>query len=250
MKRAKPVSAIVSLAGFGALVYGMTRVFSGRGAFILTGAILGSLMVLNVWVRILPGQRKMLREAQEGRVPDYSASLKSKTRSVHNTYFIFPVLFIMLSNHYPSLYSHRLNWLLLLLLGTAGALVRHAMVTKKPVERWVLAPAAALLLVLFKLAAPANATLAAGPSDYASVRAIVERRCLACHGERPTDDVYRTPPRGVVFETEGQLRAKAPLVNLHVVVAKSMPLGNKTGMTDEERATFKRWLLAEKLITQ
>ena len=118
------------LTYLGVLVYTCFHLFSGRGAFILIGVIIGTIMLLNVWVRILPGQSRMLADAQAGRVPDYSESGKSKIRSVHNTYFIFPVLFIMLSNHYPALYNHDLNWLLLVVLSVAGAMVRHVMVTK------------------------------------------------------------------------------------------------------------------------
>jgi uncharacterized membrane protein len=207
----KAVSVILSVIFFVGLIYGLTHLFSGRGAFILTGAVMGTMMVLNVWVRILPGQAKMIKDAQSGQVPDYTLSLKSKMRSVHNTYFIFPVLFIMLSNHYPVVYNHSLNWVLLLILGVAGALTRHAMVTKSPVQRWTLLPA------------------------------------LAGHSSHPTDDIYKAAPNGVMFESEAQVRAKGNLIQLHVVMAKSMPLGNKTGMTDEERAVFAAWLKQEGL---
>lgn len=160
--RSKAVSNLLSVLFFSALIYGLTRVFSGRGAFILVGAIFGTLMVLNVWIRILPGQAKMLREAQAGDIPDYSVSLKSKTRSVHNTYFIFPVLFIMLSNHYPTLYNHPQNCLLLIILGVSSALLRHAMVTKVIRERWALIPSVIGFAVLFYLSTqPVNARVQA-----------------------------------------------------------------------------------------
>lgn len=257
----KPLSAVLSLVGLGALVFGLTRVFSGRGAFILTGAILGSLMLLNVWVRILPGQAKMLREAQAGQVPDYSVSLKSKTRSVHNTYFIFPVLFIMLSNHYPQVYNHAWNWALLLILSVSGAMTRHAMVTKNPRERWVLVPAAVgLAALVFVMAAPLQKSTNAAASvpawsplpgetvDFARVHMILSSRCLSCHSEHPTDSVYRTPPLGAVLETEAQVRAKADKIHLLAILAKTMPLGNKTGMTEEERAILAYWLKSQKLV--
>jgi len=246
----KPASTALSAVLLAGLIYGLTRLFSGRGAFILTGAILGSLMLLNVWIRILPGQTRMIRDAEAGRVPDYTVSLRSKTRSVHNTYFTFPVLFIMLSNHYPILYNHRWNWFLLILLSLSGALVRHAMVTKKPVERWTLFPAAlGLAALVYLTAAPPRPVIEnLSPVEYAQVHAIVASRCLACHSTNPTDDVYKSPPNGVVFETEAQLRQMAEKIHLHVVVAKSMPLGNKTGMTDEERETVRSWLSQQHLI--
>jgi uncharacterized membrane protein len=168
------------------------------------------------------------------------------------------VLFIMLSNHYPVLYNHAWNWLLLLVLAVSGALVRHSMVTKKPVERWVLVPAAlGLLALVWATALPgprvaagagAAAVLDAAPRvGFAEVHTIIEKRCSSCHSSHPTDDIYTAPPNGVIFETEAQLRAKAPMVRLHVVAAKSMPLLNKTGMTEEERAVMARWLEQEGL---
>jgi uncharacterized membrane protein len=246
--KSKALSLILSVFYFGGLIYLNTHLFSGRGAFILTGAILGSLMLLNVWVRILPGQRKMIGEAQAGQVPDYSVSLKSKTRSVHNTYFIFPVLFIMLSNHYPALYSHSQNWLLLIILSISGALVRHTMVTKNQKERWLLLPAFAGLVALIWMTSPAPT--AAAMSDVPSfdeVHAIFENRCLQCHSSHPTDDVWKSAPKGVIFETEAQIKMHGAHVFENVVVAKTMPLGNKTQMTDEERAIIGRWLSAQKL---
>jgi uncharacterized membrane protein len=242
----KAANAVVTLVFFGGLIYGLTHLFSGRGAFILTGAVMGTMMVLNVWIRILPGQAKMLREAQGGQVPDYSVSLKSKTRSVHNTYFTFPVLFIMLSNHYPLVYSHHLNWLLLILLAVSGAFTRHAMVTKNPVERWTLLPAAAGLAALVMMTGQTEAKVAdVGKVEFLQVHDIVNNRCLACHSAHPTDDVWTTPPLGVMFESEAQVRERGGKIWERVVVAKTMPLGNKTGMTDEERAVFAAWLKQE-----
>jgi uncharacterized membrane protein len=238
----KSVSAVVSIIFFSGLIYFLTKFFSGRGAFILTGAVFGSLMLLNVWVRILPGQAKMVREATAGRVPDYSVSLKSKTRSVHNTYFIFPVLFIMLSNHYPTLYNHSLNWLLLIILAVAGACTRHAMVAKNPVERWTLLPAAAGLMALIYMTAIPKTSDAGPQIPFAQVHSILQTRCLSCHSQTPTDDIFKAPPNGILFETEAQVRARGEKMFMHVVTAKTMPLGNKTKMTDEERAVIGQWL--------
>ena len=245
----KSASAILSLALFVGLIYLVTHIFSGRGAFIQMGALLGSLMLFNVWVRILPGQSKMLKEAQAGRVPDYSVSIKSKTRSVHNTYFIFPVLFIMLSNHYPSIYNHQMNWLLLTVLSVSGAMFRHAMVTKKPIERWLVLPAAIGLMGLVYLTGASrggdttDAEAAFKPQiEFAQVKQIMTTRCLSCHSSHPTDDVFKETPKGVVLETEEQIRSVAEKIQLQVVVGKTMPFGNKTLMTDDERSTVATWL--------
>jgi uncharacterized membrane protein len=160
------------------------------------------------------------------------------------------VLFIMLSNHYPTLYNHPQNWLLLIILGVSGALTRHAMVTKNPVERWTLFPAAiGLGALVFMTAAQPTVTSTEGPPvEFSQVHAIIQTRCITCHSSSPTDDVYHAPPLGVVFESEAQFRAKADKVYIQVVLAKAMPLGNKTHMLDTERATIRTWLIQEKLI--
>jgi uncharacterized membrane protein len=210
--------------------------------------VFGTLMVLNVWIRILPGQSKMLKEAEAGQVPDNSESWKAKIRSVHNTYFTFPVLFIMLSNHYPIVYNHRLNWLLLITLAVAGALVRHVMVSKSERARWLLLPAAAGLAALVLLTRPEPSANASGPVDDSQVRAIMQTRCLNCHSSNNHDEIYKEAPRGIKFETMDQIRERADKINLHVVVAKSMPLANKTGMTDDERALVGQWLIQQNLV--
>jgi uncharacterized membrane protein len=236
---------VLSVLFFSGLIYAATNMFSGRGAFILVGAIFGTLMLLNVWVRILPGQTKMLKEAQAGQVPDYSVSLKSKVRSVHNTYFTFPVLFIMLSNHYAAVYQHPRSWLLLILLTVSGALTRHAMVTKRTVERWTLLPAAVGLLALVFMTANTNKSVKVaveGTVDYARVAPIVQARCLRCHSSANTDDVFKVAPNNVIFEAEDQLRTYKDKILLRVVAEKTMPLFNKTNMTDEERAIIAAWL--------
>ena len=244
----KRISTVLSLLFMIVLIVGLTRIFSGRGAFILTGATFGTAMLLNVWVRILPGQAKMIKEAQAGQIPDYSVSLKSKARSVHNTYFIFPVLFIMLSNHYPEVYNHPQNWLLLILLSVSGALTRHAMVTKNPKERWTLAPAAIVLVALVyfsaipQLAVVQPVGMAVAKVQYSEIKSVVQNRCLTCHSSQPSDDFYKVAPKGAIFETEEQLRAHAAKIHMNVILAKIMPLGNKTHMTDEERALVGRWL--------
>ncbi len=241
--RSKTLSGIISIPYFAGLIYLNTLLFSGRGAFIQTGAVFGSLMLLNVWIRILPGQSKMIRDAQAGKVPDYSMSLKSKTRSVHNTYFIFPALFIMLSNHYGTLYNHRLNALILILLSISGAMVRHAMVAKRTRERWILVPAVLgfIALIFITVAPPAPAQSVGFISD-GQVHAVLQKRCVSCHSSHPTDDVFKVPPLGAVFETPAQVRMYADRIYQQVVVSKNMPLGNKTQMTDDERLLIYYWL--------
>jgi uncharacterized membrane protein len=240
----KKIAVISSLLLLVLIIYMNANTFSGRGAFIQTGFMMGSMMLLNVWVRILPGQRKMVADAQAGKIPDYSFSAKAKTRSVHNTYFIFPVLFIMLSNHYAAVYNHPQNWILLIILSVSGAMTRHAMVTQKPVERWTLLPAAiglaALVFMTGKSFKPAQQNL--GVVEFSQIKPILERRCNTCHATHPTDDIIKTAPNGVIFEEEEETKMYLPRIYDQVVVAKTMPLANKTQMTDEERALLGAWV--------
>ena len=186
----------------------------------------------------------MVNDALAGRVPDYSESLKSKTRSVHNTYFTFPVLFIMLSNHFPSIYNHALNAFMLVGLSVAGALVRHAMVTKKPFERWLLLPASIILAALIFATAKTSEKISSrpGPVSFIEVKAVFVKHCHSCHSSSPQDEIFKVPPKGLVLETEAQIRAVAEKVYTQVVEGKIMPLGNKTLMSEEERALIGRWL--------
>jgi uncharacterized membrane protein len=240
----KAFNVVASLALLVLIIYINTHAFSGRGAFIQTGFMMGSMMLLNVWVRILPGQRKMVSDAQAGKVPDYSFSAKAKIRSVHNTYFIFPVLFIMLSNHYSVVYSHPQNGLLLILLAVSGAMVRHAMVTNNPKERWTLAPAAIGIAALVFVTAESysNKLQNVAEINFAQVQPVFQKRCVSCHSEKPTDDIIHETPKGVVLESEDQIKRHLPKILEMAVVAKSMPLGNKTNITDEERQLIGAWV--------
>jgi uncharacterized membrane protein len=243
------VLSIISLALVGGIVYGLCHTLSGRAAFIHVGAMFGTMMVLNVWVRILPNQQKMVDDAKAGKVPDYSLSLKGKKRSVHNTYFIFPVLFIMISNHYPSTYGHEQNWLVLIMLIVIGALTRHAMVTKNKKERWLFAPALIILAYLITYTNPQSKikiTKREGPIEFSEVHEIMGNRCLSCHSEKPTDDIFEVAPNDVVFDTEEQVRAKMNLIYDRAVVLKNMPLGNKTKITEDERNIIGQWIEQER----
>ncbi len=241
--KSKKISTLFSVIFFSGLIYLSTQTFSGRGAFIIVGGILATMMVLNVWIRILPGQAKMLKEAQAGQVPDYSVSLKAKTRSVHNTYFTFPVLFMMLSNHYAILYNHPHNWLLLIVLSVSGALVRHSMVTKNPIERWALLPAVmGIGILVYMTAAPSAAAMSDEKVNWNQVKPIIEARCVQCHSAQNTDDIFKVPQKGLIFDSEAAVLAVKDKVYEQVLVARVMPFINKTNMTEEERALLGRWL--------
>ena len=239
-------AAILSWALLLAGVFGLTHVLSGRAAFFHTGALLGTIMVANVWMRIVPAQRDLIAAAEAGRTPDETLSRRAKQRSTHNSYVTFPVVFMMLSNHYPATYGHPLNWLILWLLIVVGAGARHVMIARerhRPADWWLLPVAAALAGVVF-LTSPAwlGDRRRGERVPFAAARAVIDRRCLSCHSERPTDDVFRAAPNGVTFETPESIRARAEPIRLRVVLTRTMPLANKTGMTDAERDLLGRWL--------
>jgi uncharacterized membrane protein len=242
------LSNIIAVPFFAAIIYGSTLVFSARGAFLLIGVIFGTSMLLNVWVRILPGQAKMLNDAENGKVPDYTLSLKSKVRSVHNTYFIFPVLFIMISNHYPMIYNHQYNWALLMVLTISGAMVRRAMVTKVDKEKFLVLPAAfgLLALVYMTAQAPKLVEVSEEVSEYSTIAPIIEKRCISCHSNNNTDETFKLPQKGILLETEAQVRSHAAKIIQQVVHGKTMPFGNKTNMTDYERAVINKFFTKKK----
>jgi uncharacterized membrane protein len=246
--RHRPVLAVpLSFALFLALVYELTHLFSGRAAYLQAGAMLATLMAGNVWVHILPPQRKMLRLAREGRPVDLTLGQHAKTRSTHNTYLTFPVIFLMISNHFPQIYGAPLNWLLLGLLFVLGAGVRHVMVVGLRLAWWAAAAAAvsAVFLVVLTLPpapAPAQAASGSPPVKFAEVRQIIWQRCTGCHSSVPTQPGIAAPPKGLELDTPGQIQAAAARIKLQAVTSKVMPLGNLTGMTDQERELLGRWV--------
>lgn len=227
-----------------ALSWGLCTLFSGRGAFIHFGVVLGTIMVANVFFVIIPGQKDMVAAAERGEQPDPSPGLKAKQRSVHNTYFTLPVLFAMTSNHFAMTYSHEFNWLILVAISLAGAFIRAWFVAR---HKGKASPWPALLAVLILLAVAASiaprtniATSAMAPTlDQA--RAVIEHRCTTCHARVPTHPAFPAAPGGVILETEEQILAEANRIYQQTVVTKVMPIGNLTGITDEERQLLDHW---------
>lgn len=232
------------------LAYGLCQLFSGRGAFMLFGTALGTIMAANVLFVIIPGQRELVRAKREGREPDPAPGLRGKQRSVHNTYFTLPVVFVMVSNHYAMTYGGRYNWVNLIALSFAGACIRVWFVARhKPEGRRGLkallpaALAAATILALVAALAPPRSAILARPPvvDAALVGAIVEQRCVPCHATHPVQAGFNAPPNGIVLETLDQLRAHLPEVQKQLTM-RTMPLGNLTQMTDDERAALLMWI--------
>jgi uncharacterized membrane protein len=252
--RAGGLAAALSMAGLVSIVAALTSLLSGRAAFLHVGAMLGTIMAANVWSVIMPSQDVLVTAVREGRPPDPAVANAAKTRSIHNNYLTFPVIVLMVSSHFPSLYGHAWSWLILLVLIAVGAAVRHFMNIRFTYRRWIPALAgtvAAGSIVLYLLVAfggarsASSAPVALAASDsitFADVRTIVDRRCAACHSRQPSDLSFGVAPGGVAFDTPGEIVASAGRIRERAVVTQTMPPGNKTRMTDRERAMLARWL--------
>ncbi|WP_256081394.1 urate hydroxylase PuuD [Massilia sp. YIM B04103] len=230
--------------------YVLTHLLSGRAAFVHIGAMIGTIMVANVAMVIIPGQRKMVQAMQAGGLPDPSYGIKAKQRSVHNNYFTLPVLFIMISNHYAMTYRHPQAWLVLALIMAAGVFIRHFfnLRHKGRIEWRYPAVGVALLLAVAVAIAPSRPATVAAAADpeaqFRQVKAIIDQRCVSCHSAHPTQAGFATAPAGMVLDTPQQVRQHAMQIHKQVVELKAMPIGNLTNMTEPERAQLAAWFAA------
>jgi uncharacterized membrane protein len=236
----------------GAAAYALCHLFSGRGAFIQFGAMLGTIMVANVFFVIIPGQRAMVRAKQEGREPDPAAGARGKLRSVHNTYFTLPVLFTMISNHYALTFGAHYNWLVLISMSAAGLLIRTYFVSRhKRHERggrtspWAAIAGLALIAATAAALAPKprafDAAEGSPQQQFAEAQHIVAQRCAPCHAAHPTQPGFAAAPNGVLLDTPANLLAHAAVMAPQVET-RAMPIGNLTGMTEPERTQLLDWI--------
>jgi uncharacterized membrane protein len=202
---------------------------------------------------IVPSQRELEASVVEGRGGAASAALSARAKrvSIHNNYFTFPVIVLMVSNHFPSVYGHSLNWLLLLLLCVAGAAVRHVLNLRWTYPRWKMALAgvivgsvATLYVLLHITFTPTSkvASASTAPVTFAEARHVIDRRCAVCHSSSPSDVTYGPSPGGVAFDTPEQIIGRAARIQERAVVTRTMPPANKTHITDSERAILARWI--------
>jgi uncharacterized membrane protein len=234
--------ALTLLVVFGAAAWGLTQVFSGRGAFIHFGAILGTIMAANVAHVIIPGQRELVRAKQQGRLPDEKFSIRGKQRSVHNTYFTLPVIFTMISGHHAMTFGTRWSWLVLIAMALAGALIRLWFVArhKGNAPAWTLVAGLVLVAGVAALLAPRSSTGTAVP--LADAKQVIDRRCVSCHADQPAFQGLAEAPKGVKLDTPERIEAQRLTIHQQSVLTRAMPPGNLTGMTDEERALLDRWV--------
>ena len=241
------VLALLLLVLVALLAWGLCQLFGGRGAYIHFGAVLGTIMVANVFFVIIPGQKQMVAAAERGEAPDPAPGIRGKQRSVHNTYFTLPVLFVMTSNHFAMTYAHEWNWLILVAISVAGALIRIWFVARHKGKASPL-PAVLAIIILLAVAAaiaPRNAEgRSAGVAELSDVRVVIEHRCTTCHAAQPTYPGFPAAPAGVLLENDAQIVAEAQRIYQQTVVTRVMPIGNLTGITEEERGIIDSWYQA------
>jgi uncharacterized membrane protein len=249
-KNSQLIAAILVVAGIG-IAYSLAHLFSGRGAYIHFGAIIGTMMAGNVFRIIMPSQRALVSAIENGTVPDPKWGEKAKLHSTHNTYMTLPLLFIMISNHYPMTYAHTFNWVILLVIVAITAFAREYFILKhknitKPLIL-VIAAIATFILAIAISPAPiiVDTNLSADKSALAAqAQIIVTERCSSCHSAKPSDDIFKLAPAGVVLDTMAQIQQWAPRIKARSIDSKDMPFMNKTLMTEEERQILAQWLAA------
>jgi uncharacterized membrane protein len=224
--------------------WGVSHLFSGRAEYIQVGAMLGTMMAGNVFFVIIPAHWDLIRAKEAGREPAATPGLRAKQRSVHNNYLTLPVVFTMISNHFPITYGHSYSWLILVALLVIGAWVRHFFNLRHSGRTawWIPVTAALAIAVVAVAIRPQGSSGRAGgtPVPFSRVQAIVDRRCGACHSLHPTKT--GSPPKGIAFDTPAQIEARADAIERVAVETKTMPLGNVTAMTQAERDALGAWI--------
>ena len=248
-------TALLALAVFALILIASvlyTKVYSGRGAFIHVGALVGTIMAVNVFGVIVPNQKKMIAQMIAGQTPEARFGEIGKQRSIHNNYLTLPVLLMMVSQHYPFLFTHPQSWLIVALIIVIGALVRHMLNRADAGDNWdrygwVLPVAAVALLTAIYVTAPRPRVVAAGPAvtDIEALT-ITAKHCVTCHSRHPSHPAFKEPPKNVALDNIPEMRRFAQQIYLQTVQNRAMPLGNQTGMSEAERDALGRWVNGQK----
>jgi len=240
--------ALLGALGVLALCWGVSQLYGGRGAYMQVGVMLGTIMVANVLLVIIPSQKQLVAAKLSGSEPDPRLGAKAKQRSVHNNYLTLPVVFAMISPHFAVTYAHPYNWLVLFVIFVAGALIRHYFNLRNQGRQVMALPisVAAIGIALAAALAPrgsGNTSAAHGDAEaqFIAVRRIIESRCVACHSATPTHPTAPVAAAGVMFDSTRDIVVWAPRIFDRTVVTKTMPFANMTGMSDEERAAIELW---------
>ena len=239
---------IVWFAALTGAAYVLTHIFSDRAAFIHVGAIVGTAMAANVFMVIIPNQKKVVAALTAGETPDPRLGQIGKQRSLHNNYMTLPVLFLMISNHYPMTFSNPYSWIILAGIALVGVMVRHFFnLRHKGTSSPGLVFAAVGLFILIAMFAAdtekaARVQLADTDVSFADVQAIIGKHCVMCHAENPSHEGFDVAPAGAKFDDPALIVQYAPRIMEQAVKSDIMPLGNETGMTDAERALLGQWI--------
>lgn len=242
------LTGVIWFAALTAAAYALTHIFSDRAAFIHVGAIVGTAMAANVFMVIIPNQRKVVASLTAGETPDPRLGQIGKQRSLHNNYMTLPVLFLMISNHYPMTFSNPYNWLILAGIALVGVMVRHFfnLRHKGKSSPGLVVASVALFIVIAMFAADAEKAargkVAAVDASFAQVQAAIGKHCTACHAATPSHESFDEAPAGVRLDDPALIVQYAPRILEQSVKSDIMPLGNETGMTDEERALIGKWI--------
>ncbi len=243
--------ALVGYVFLVTLTYAFTHVFSGRGAFVQIGALIGTIMVANVFVIIIPNQKKTVEALIAGEPPDPVMEQEGKTRSIHNNYLTLPVIFLMISGHYPLLFATRFNWLIVAIVLAIGPVIRHFFNSRhegkgSPWWTWGVTAAGMIAVAWLSGAGPRETTTGALPPTpkFSAVANIVISRCSMCHASEPVWAGIGAAPKGVMLDDAARIHQHAQLIDINAVRSHAMPPGNITAMTADERRTLAAWLAA------
>jgi uncharacterized membrane protein len=247
------MATAVSIALLFGSIIAFSYVFGGRGAYIQTGVMIGTLMTGNVWMCIVPSQHELVNATIAGREQDPTLSIRAKQRSIHNNYFTFPLLFIMISNHFPATYEHQYNWLILIAVMIGGAGVRHFMNVRylgegrtRPIGAFIGPTLAMAGIGLAGILIVSNIRKETKLADYqvryGRAAEIISMRCLPCHSAKPTDDQFKAAPAGLRFDKYDEVKLLKDRIMDRAVEHDFMPWQNKTQMTAKERGELGRWI--------
>lgn len=242
---------LIGVIWFAALLgasYWLVQIFTDRAAFIHVGVIIGTAMAFNVFMVIIPNQKKVVAALTTGQSPDPRLGQIGKQRSLHNNYMTLPVLFLMVSNHYPMTFSNPYNWVIVAGIGLVGVMVRHFfnLRHKGKSSPGLVFGTVALFILTAMFAADMDKRAREGvepeAASFSEVQAIVKTHCASCHAARPTHELFPEAPGGVALDRAELIQQYAPRIMEQAVQSDIMPLGNETGMTDEERALLGKWI--------
>jgi len=245
------ITGIFSLLVLCVIIYAIHQVFTGRSAYLHVGAMLGTFMAGNVFLHITPSQKALIKQINDGGGYSKELSVRAKTRSMHNNYFTFPMIFTMISNHFAGLFGHELNWLVLIVIMLAGAMVRHFMNIRWTFTHWragiggTIGFAGVILMAILHPGVQAQSQGGEDlgePVSFAEARDIINQNCLSCHSTWPTDKVLSLATGGIHFDTPQEITKHSERIYVRAVETKTMPFANMKEMTDEDREKLGRWI--------